>query len=516
MIRGCLKHVIRAQSLGFVARSCGALGALAIWMAAAGCVNAPQPVRQQGWEQHAVSAAGAPMYFDEREPLTQRADRARGASRDTQNAGISPASGRPAPADGSAAPAHASTADDVAEAAFTRKALDERAQLKTLPDANATAEQIAAWLVAAIDARKPDSWIIETLATRSKASDRVALQRADFDGDHKPDLIAAIPEVCDEKGSCPMEPNWTVMVVWADQSWSLLPENYGRQPTFLPATDFTGDGLTDPALTMVTCGAHTCFKNVWIFSTQQKRAPNPASSGEAKSAPAAQRLPALREIFNSFDPTTGLNQEVEVRRDKKPPILLLAGSVAGSIGAGPAQRELWEAWQWQPQAHAFRRGPSTWETSNLRIHRLQDALDALRGNDRKAGVKALKQVIDDSTLKDPGTTFDDAPATQAAMRRQLAQVAHFELARLALADGDQDEYHRILGRLSAKSPDTSVTRATRELGQVFEKTRDAHKACLHAARLIEHADDKGWTLSADSLGYNPSIAIDADTLCPPL
>ncbi|AWV89673.1 hypothetical protein [Bradymonas sediminis] len=375
---------------------------------------------------------------------------------------------------------------------------------------DASPSEALRWLAAAQKQNKPLEAIRKKLvetrvngvngvneADAAASQEHPQVDSGDYDGDGRRDLAVVMPNPCAEDCSA-QGPAWSAFVLWGDQSWTELYAVEARTVALLPQTDLTGDGLVDIALSAETCGAHTCFKDVKIYSV----APRPNKGA-----------PSLRLIFDSQRQNDIATRGVELRGDKKPAEVTLSSGNIGSVGAGPFQRNLSVTYQWNPKAQKFSQRSKRWEKSNLRLHRLHDALNFIAENEPQKAETALQEVIDGRGLKDlPDALKGDAKLAD-LMRRQLPLVARFELAMLAAAQGDTARLDEIRKKLEADAPTSPATAATREFARAWKKDGDLKSACEAAAARFAQSTDKTWTLTALQLGYNSPVKFDAAGLC---
>lgn len=327
-------------------------------------------------------------------------------------------------------------------------------------------------------------------------SDAPQLQSGDFDGDGRRDLVVVLPAACgadcSERG-----PRAHAFIIWGDRTWSELATGEARSLSLLPQGELTGDGLPDIGLSVKTCGAHTCFKDARIFAS----APN-----TPKPAP-------FQLIFDSAQHSEMATAKITVRVDKKPAQIILSSGDIGSAGAGSFQRNASITYTWQPQSGRFSPGQKVWETSNLRLHRFQDALNFWAESRLTDAQKAFTEVIDAHPLKDlPDAVQDDARLAH-QLRRQLGAVAHFELGMLAAAQDDAAKMERILKELQADAPQSPATAALGEFVRAWRADGDLRSACQRAAAKFPQRPDDTWVLDAIELGYNAPVKFDASGLC---
>ena len=391
---------------------------------------------------------------------------------------------------------------------IARHALPESDANQAEPSENfASLEEALVWLSHANEQDKSTDEIRKKLIARplahhsasSEIDDTPQLQSGDYDGDGARDLVVVLRDFC--AADCPAQgPNWRGFIIWGDRTWSELLTGEAaeaRAVALLPQGDLTGDGFPDIALSRETCGAHTCFKDARIFSV---------ASTTQKPAP-------LRLIFDSAQQSDMATAKIALRTGKKPAEIILSSGDIGSAGAGTFQRNSSLTYTWNPQSEKFDPGKRVWETSDLRLHRFQDALNFWADKKPDKARKAFQEVIDSPALKDlPGARKQNATLAH-QLRRELSAAARFELGMLAAVRNDSDEMARLLEKLEADTPKSPATAALREFTRAWKADGDRNLACRSAASKFPTKPDDAWGLDAIQLGYNAPVKFDASGLC---
>jgi hypothetical protein len=453
------------------------------------------------WQENAANSARAQS---SRPPATPGASGMLAASDDTVLAAATLGS------------AKSSSDDSDQESQFKRVKIAPAADLSADPGPDASTEEIVSWLALANAEDKSVAWMLQKLepastsganaaleSLKSDGSGDISIQAGDFDGDGERDLAVSIANECADD-ACAAGPPWTVGVVWAGDQWTRLLQSEARAVEFLAPADLSGDGVPDLVVALETCGAHTCLKEVRAYSVQP--------SNDDESA-------ALSEIFNSrkagkragdnFYPS----QEVRILAEYDPARLALSGAIFGSVGAGPFQRKLTTIWQWSTQTNRLEESAEIWEKSNLRLHKFHDALVYLSKNQPEKAKEALDRVVNDAGLQELPDALSGDTRLSHRMRRQLAQAARFELARIALAKNDLKAFDEIKTRLESKTPSSPAAAATIQLGKVFKATDNAAAACKTAVAEFPEKPDDSWVLDSIQLGYNSPVKFNYQGLC---
>lgn len=465
---------------------------LAAAASASGCATTPRPVVEDGWQTGAESAASASPT-----PTVETAEQARALA---QRVGAGAMQCVLAVRDASASPDRERSASKTAPA-VARAKLAPTKKLEEAPGPQASPETVARWLTTAFERGKSGKWIQRKLnQTKPDRLDksRVFWTTGDYDADGRADLAAAFFAGCADP-ACAQGGLWTVGVAWGGGGWSKLAEAPRYAPEFVGPADLTGDKHPELIVALKDCGAHTCFENVQVYTSDGRR--------------------PFRQVLDLADHVSGyggggLPQEVRIEQPDDEsdalPALAISGGLVNSAGAGAFQRSSTVLWKWNEQRHVIEPVETRWQASDLRLHRFHDAIIALDHGDIEKAKAALAEVIDDPTLRELPEEIEPDADYAKKLREQLADTARFELARIALQQGQSSQYDQIRDRLSSSATPGPAARATVKLGAIFEKTSDLAAACHDAAAVFPEKPDDDWVLDAIGLGYNAPVKFTAD------
>lgn len=462
-----------------------------------GCETPPQPVKEEGWEANAASAAQA-----EPAPEVRTAHHGSNTGRAVVDSAMK-----------SIVEAKDTLGEDTSKKPAPLVAvaiLEPNANLNQAPGPEASAAEVARWLSTAHRQGKSGKWIQRKLnATKPDqldqpdqpdqldelAQSRIFWTTGDYDGDGKTDLAAAFYAECKD-ADCEGPGRWSVGVVWGTDGWSQLAKSKRFAPEFLGPADMTGDGQPELIFTYKMCGAHTCYENLQVLSAHgQKQFREIFRLGDEVQAKGAQGLPQTVEL---------------VRPDDSLARLKVSGGLVGSAGAGEFQRLSHAIWGWDSKSQKIEQITTRWEPSTVRMHRLHDALVALERGDTTSAKADLTEVIFSDKLRELPADAKSDPQFEKTLRTQLGETARFVLARVALQGGDEARAKELAEELEASEPNSPATRATAELLTKWSEARSVDKACQAAAKLFPANSTDDWELDAIALGYNASVKFTAD------
>lgn len=309
----------------------------------------------------------------------------------------------------------------------------------------------------------------------------------DFTGDGLDDL--AFPVI--DRSSAAIPPTGGLFLyACAGRSYGLAYASPVSTETGAPiihfAQDLNGDGLADLLIGYPICGAHTCLERIevltWTGATLQNRL-----TGTSQDLP----TPGIDLV----GPTDNGSYQIEV-----------SASGVGSVGAGPF-RPLTRTWSWDPQSGDFIVSNEIRETTNYRIHVLEDADQAASEGDYAAALDLYYRVITDDSLAgwvDPVT--ERANLTAYAMFREM-------LTRLLMNDlGDaQVDYGILQNSYPAGSTGNAYAAMAQAFWEKYVPTADVAAACAAARDFASaHASE---VLDPLYFGYSNPIYTASD-VCP--
>ena len=247
----------------------------------------------------------------------------------------------------------------------------------------------------------------------------------------------------------------------------------------LGVEDLTADGLAELTFADVTCGAHTCWHTVHVWSW----------------------------TGSDFQERVGGNFTMPY-----PDFFLREGQIKGrsqgmgSVGAGP-QRVYTETWAWNGSVITYTSaelGPPT-----FRYHAFLDGEDALLAEEYATAFDLYLRVLDDESLT-PWAAYYDAHEE----RLWLAALARWRLLTLGLELGNHPDAELQYERLQADFPPGIPGAAVAQLAQHFWEeylgTGNVAYGCLEAVNAPEAPEVLDFL---NSFGYaNPPYA--AEKLCP--
>lgn len=376
----------------------------------------------------------------------------------------------------------------------------------TPPDIAASADNIIAWSVEALEEGKTPAWVEKELQklSASKRSKRpeILTQRAKYLSARTQSLALAIPAPCTDE-SCPMTTSWQVALLHKDTAPQLLLTTDAQRVEFHPPADFSADGHPELSFQVETCGAHTCFQQIHVFTSDQ--AAKKAASKPSKDAP------RLIEILNTTEVSPGElpAQGSQLLKEEDPPQLQIFGGVIGSAGAGPLQRELNAWWRWDKNTAKMKVYKEQWDPASTALFDFHDGLIALQAADLPAARRAFKTIIDDGYLREHSTGSDDNQPLIKHLKPQLAQAAHFQLAYIDLLEDKQPPSRA----QRPKNTDSPGARALDEMLNTWKKTADPNLACRAGAKIFDKVEQPDWLLNEQHLGYNSPVKFTPSGLC---
>lgn len=246
--------------------------------------------------------------------------------------------------------------------------------------------------------------------------------------------------------------------------------------------DLNADGQAELVAGSPACGASTCFEDVQILGWT-------GAGFENLLAGSTVEIPA--PVINLLGPRADGIFDLEI-----------AGGGFGSAGAGP-QRGLSIVWTYQPAVARWQDPQERLESSNYRIHVLQDADQAALEHEFDQALQGYGRVMDDASLiewLDPGLE-----------RPNLTAYALFRIAVTHLLLNQADLAQQAFDRQIADFPPGALGHAYVELASAFQDAFPAGgvpNGCSAARQYaIDHPQEILVPLSSAMFGYaNPDYS----------
>jgi hypothetical protein len=321
------------------------------------------------------------------------------------------------------------------------------------------------------------------------ANQPVAVGAIDLTGEGKQDVVVSIFD----PASSLLPPGGKLLIyVCQEGVYRLLHHQASSQGMGAPGIrylqDLNLDGRAELVTSSPTCGASTCFEEVQILGWTGTGFEN-LLSGSTVEIPAP--------VINVLEPQGDGIFELEI-----------AGGGFGSVGAGP-QRSLSTVWTYNPTTTRWQDPQERLESSNYRIHVLQDADQAALERQFEQALLDYGRVVDDASLIDWNEPEIERPNLSAYALFKIA-VAHLLLAQPDLAQAAFD-------RQRADFPLGALGHAYVELASVFQEAYPAGglpNGCAAARKYAaEHPQEILVPLGSALFGYaNPDYS--PQDICP--
>jgi hypothetical protein len=143
--------------------------------------------------------------------------------------------------------------------------------------------------------------------------------------------------------------------------------------------DLNRDGIAELVVGSPTCGASTCFEEVQILGW---------TGADFEDLLVGSTIEIPSPVINLLDPQEDGVVDLEI-----------SGGGYGSVGAGP-QRSKSMVWPYNPSTARWQDPQERLESSNYRIHVLQDADQAARKRQFEQALPIYGRVVDDTGLID--------------------------------------------------------------------------------------------------------------------
>ncbi len=243
--------------------------------------------------------------------------------------------------------------------------------------------------------------------------------------------------------------------------------------------DLTGNGIADVVFADVTCGAHTCWHTLHIWSWEGSN--------------------FQEQVNGSFSlpyPTFTLVNGAVIARS----------TGVGSVGAGP-QRVFTETWTWN--GSVITRTAEQLGPAEYRYHAFRDGDDAFRRERYVEAFDAYVRVINDETLE-PWAGYYDAPEE----RLWFTALARWRLLLMGMKLGNtpdaEAQYQHLQSDFNTATPGYAVTRLAQRFWDAYQRLGLLPDAC---AEVITAPEIPAALDFLNSFGYaNPTYA--AGELCP--
>ncbi|MDX9952507.1 MAG: hypothetical protein RBT75_00310 [Anaerolineae bacterium] len=243
--------------------------------------------------------------------------------------------------------------------------------------------------------------------------------------------------------------------------------------------DLNGNGTAELVFADVTCGAHTCWHTLHVWSWdgstfREQMAGDPS-------------LPY---------PTFTLTQDA-----------ILASSVGvGSVGAGP-QRVYTETWSWD--GSVITRTATQLGPAQYRYHAFRDGDEAFRAGRYAEALDAYVRVINDDNLE-PWAGYYGAPEE----RLWFTALARWRLVLLGVSQGNfpdaESDYQLLQADFAAGSAGYPVAQLATRFWEAYQRLGLLPEACAEAVAAPEAAAVLEFL---NSFGYaNPTYT--TEELCP--
>lgn len=329
----------------------------------------------------------------------------------------------------------------------------------------------------------------EALYQAGIANQPVAVGAIDLTGDEKQDVAVSVYD----PASSLVPPGGKLLIyVCQEGVYRLLHHQPSSDGMGAPGIRYLQDLNLDQRAELVTsspaCGASTCFEEIQILGWTGAGFENLLTDSTVE-------IPA--PVINLLDPQGDNIFDLEI-----------AGGGFGSAGAGP-QRSLSMVWTYNPTTARWQDPQERLESSNYRIHMLQDADQAARGRQFDQALLGYGRVVEDASLIDWLEPEVERPNLAAYALFKIA-VAHLLLDQIDLAQAAFD-------RQSADFPRGALGHAYVELAGAFQEAFQVGgvpNGCAAARQYaVDHPPEILVPLGSAMFGYaNPDYS--PQDICP--
>jgi hypothetical protein len=259
-------------------------------------------------------------------------------------------------------------------------------------------------------------------------------------------------------------------------------------PSLRYLLDLNADGRAELVVSLPTCGASTCFEDVRIFAWDGQ-----GFSNRLEDTTSDLPFPDIRLA----DPDGDRIFNLEV-----------AGGAFGSVGAGPP-RGLTRSWPYHPHTGTWRDPVDQLQSSEYRIHALQDAERAALEGDFDQALAGYQRVASDPGLTD----WMDPPVEQG----NLAAYALFKAAVVLLIEQQPGEAAAAFDQQARRFTPGQPGQAYVQLAKAFQEaqpTGGVARGCAAAqSYAADHPDQILAPLGSQTFGYaNPDYS--PQDICP--
>ena len=329
----------------------------------------------------------------------------------------------------------------------------------------------------------------EALYQKRIANQPVAVGAMDLTGDGKQDVAVSIFDP-----ASPLTPPAGKLLVYGCQEgvYRMLYQQVSAEGSGAPGIrylqDLNGDGIAELVVGSPTCGASTCFEEVDILGWT-------GTGFEDFLVGSTIEIPA--PVINLLDPQADGVYDLEI-----------SGGGFGSAGAGP-QRSQSTVWSYNPATARWQDPQRRLESSNYRIHVLQDADQAALEHHFEQALKDYSRVLDDASLIDWLEPELEKP--------NLAAYALFKIALTHILMSQADQAQAAFDRQIADYPSGAVGYPYVELARVFQEAFTAggvSNGCAAARQFaVDHPQEILVPLGSAIFGYaNPDYS--PQEICP--
>ncbi len=281
---------------------------------------------------------------------------------------------------------------------------------------------------------------------------------ADLDGDGQDEVIVPLAE---RQPSEALQRRGLVLVLRRSAegytvAWQGERPLTGAQPgpgTLFTVEDLSGDGHPELAYTSHTCGAHTCFTTVNIFTWSEGDLV-PLTEGEI--------------TMPSADWVQFVDQDGDGTQE-----LVLHGGSFGSVGAGPPRTRT-EVYRWDGVAYTL--AEIRPDPSRYLYWTVIDANQALLRGEVEEAIRLYRQAREDPYLE---TWLDEAE------RAKLGAFASYRLVVAHALLGEDTQVRFWADRLEQEQPENPYTIAARRFWEVYRLTGDVGAACQVVTSFVE-------------------------------
>ena len=323
----------------------------------------------------------------------------------------------------------------------------------------------------------------EALYQAHVANQPVAVGAIDLTGDGKQDVAVSVYN----PASTLVPPGGELLLfVCQEGVYRMLHHQASAEGSGAPGIrylqDLNGDGIAELVVGSPTCGASTCFEEVQILGWT-------GAGFEDLLVGSTIEIPS--PVINLLDPQGDGVYDLEI-----------SGGGYGSVGAGP-QRSKSTVWPYNPSAARWQDPQERLDSSNYRIHVLQDADQAAREHHFEQALPGYGRVVDDTGLIDWVEPELEKPS--------LAAYALFKIALTHLLLNQADLAQTTFDRLFADYPPGAVGYPYAELARKFQEAYPAGgipNGCAAARQFAaDHPQEILVPLGSAVFGYaNPDYS----------